>query len=149
MRAPEEPALPLLEPAQELLGLAADALVGLAGVQPDLAGAGDEGGAQDLAELALVEEVEHAGADAVEVGALVAEGDGAGVGLQGGDDGVGERGGQVEGQGRRVRGRGGEGEELGQPEGQEEGRARLEALGRVVEVAEVGAVDFELAGDFL
>jgi hypothetical protein len=84
------------------------------------------------------------------VRALVAQRDGARVGGQGGEDLGGQAGGEVEGQGRAGNGRCfGEGEELGEPEGEGEGGTGFEAVRGVVEVAEVGDVEFELAGDFL
>lgn len=45
---------------------------------------------------------------------------------------------------------GGYGEHFGEPQREGEGRAGFEGLGGiVVEVAEIGEVDFELAGNFL
>lgn len=129
-------------------------LVRLPRVQADIPRAHDKRPPQHVGQLALVKEVQHAHAHAVEVHALVAEGHGTGVGAQGGEDGLGEAVGEVEGEGRLgvvvvvAAGRG-EGEHLGKPEGEGEGRAGLEAVGGVVEVAEVWHVDFECAGDFL
>lgn len=118
MRPTEQTSLPLLQAAEELLPLAADAVLGFPGVQPDLPGPDDKCLPEDGAQLPLVEEVEHARADAVEVDVLVAQGDGAGVGAEGGDDLLREAGGEVEGEGRGGGGGGrGEGEHLGEPQG--------------------------------
>lgn len=148
---PEQSPLPLFQAPQKLLLLPANAaLVGLAGMQPHVSGAHHKGPAQHGAQLALVKQVQHAHAHAVHVDALVAQGHGARVGAQGGHDGIGQAGRQVECQrGLGVLAGGGEGQHLGEPQGQAEGGARLEAAAVVVEVAEVGDVELEGAGDFL
>lgn len=99
MGFPEELPLPLVQAPQELLAQAHAQILGgagLAGVEGDLGGARDERLPQDGAELPLVEEVEHARPQAVEVVRLVAERHGAGVGLERRQDLAGQRGGQAE-----------------------------------------------------
>lgn len=90
--SPKQPPLPLIQPPQELLPLPADALVGLARVQPDVGGAHDKGPPHHVGNLPLLEQVQHTGGQAVKVRALVAQGHGARVGGQGGEDGRGEAG---------------------------------------------------------
>ena len=106
VRFPKEPPFPLVQPPQELLSHAGAQILGGAGlarVEGDLGGAGDEGLAEDGAYLPLLEEVQHPGPQAVAVVGLVPEGDGAGVGFQGRHDLVGQGRGQVQGnEGLRV-----------------------------------------------
>lgn len=95
----------------------------------------------------------------VEVGTLVAQGNGARVGFQSLHDVVTECGRQVEGDEGfaglggvvHVDGAGvGDGEHFGEPDGEGDARAGLESVaGLVVEVTEVGDVDLEGTGDFL
>ena len=159
MGLPEEPALPLVEAAEELLAGADTEVVGgadLAGVQGDVGGAGDEGAAEDGADLALLEQVQHAGAQAVEVVGLVAQRDGPRVRLQRRHHLPRQRRRQVQRhEGLRVLLRAprrpvGEGQQLREPEWQPHRGAGLQRLRRVVvEVAELGDIDLEFAGDFL
>jgi len=85
------------------------------------------------------------------VRALIAQRDGARVGLEGLHDFGGERSGGAHGYGGLgVFAGGGDGEHFGEPKGEGEVCAGFEGLGGVVvEVAEVGDVEFEFAGDFL
>lgn len=104
-------------------------------MQPHVPGADHKRPPQHGAELPLVKQIQHPDSDAVQVGALVAQGYGPWVGLERVDDLLGQAGREVERQGRfRVVAGGRESQHLGQPEGEGERGAGFEAR-RVVEVA--------------
>lgn len=104
-------------------------------------------------QLGVLKEIQDACAKGVKVHALIPQGHGAWVGFQRLDDFLRKGGRRGHGDVRLgvfMRTGGGDGKHLGEPEGERNSRAGLEWLSRVViEVAEVGDVDFELAGDFL
>lgn len=87
MALPKQTSLPLIKTSQELLSLARrDALVGLARVQANICSADKKRPSQYRAKLGLVKEIQHAHTYAVKVRALVADSDGARIGLKGADD---------------------------------------------------------------
>ena len=120
MSPPEQRPLPLLQPPEELLPLAPQVpIIRLPGMQANVRSPDHIGLPQDTAQLLLVKQVQQTHAHAVQVHALVAQGDGAGVGAQGVEDGLGEAGGHVQGDGGLgVVAVGGEGEHFGEPEGE-------------------------------